>query len=353
MKTLIKGLLVLLIFILLLAGYILKESGFFRVIKPHFEGSVEILESPPGAEDLTLDLDTGNLFVSSLNRRDSGQAGAIYLLNSNQPEESFINLTGKLNLSQFRPHGISLLKSEDKTFLFVISHRDEEHVVERFEIQGDSIINQMTFMDSLFISPNDILAIAPTTFYITNDHGIKAGPERRIKDFLLDKNGYVVLYNGGISKRVSQHMAYANGINISKDQKYVFVTATTEKKLFVYEKDPKEHTLCLIDQHRLGTGADNIEMDQFGNLIIGAHPQMLKFLSHAKNAVSTSSSQILKVVYLPETDYKFLQEELYLNDGHPLSGSSVGVYVEHGNGVNDLFIGSVFESKMLRLHRKL
>ncbi len=341
----------LLILFGLLAGYVLKESGVFRKVVPHFDGKSEVFNAPPGVEDMTLDRGTGKLYLSSLNRRDSTLSGDLYVTDITADTLSFVNLTG--GLDNFRPHGISLLNKYDRKFLFVISHRKEEHVVERFEITGDSLIDRHVFKSSLFISPNDILAVDTNTFYVTNDHGLKPGLERTVKEFIIDPNGFVVLVKDGQAKRASEKLAYANGINLSPDGQFVYVAATTAGKIYVYKRDIQTQELSLEDIHDTQTGVDNIEIDQFGNLILGAHPQMLKFLSHAKDSQSKSPSQILKVVYLPDTDYKFLQEELYLNDGTPLSGSSVGVYFQKENGQNDLFVGSVFESKVLRLHRNL
>ncbi|WP_304233956.1 SMP-30/gluconolactonase/LRE family protein [Jiulongibacter sediminis] len=353
MKKIVNGLFTLLILLFLCVGFILKESGVFRKIAPHFDGTAEEINSPAGIEDLTIDHSNGDIYFAGTDRRHSEKTGAIYKANSHQKDFNLIDISKDFPDTEFRPHGISLLKKDGKTYLFVVNHRNKEHVITRLDYVNDSLTGFREFRDPLMISPNDILAIDTATFYFSNDHSLPKGTERTIKDFLLDKNGFLVLYHQDKAKKVTQNMAYANGINISPDGQYVYVSATTEKKVFVYQKDPQNHTLKLIDDHNTGTGVDNIEIDQYGNLIVGAHPKMLKFLGHAQQPENRSPSQILKIVYLPETDYKFLQEELYLNNGDPLSGSSVGAYFEKKDGSNDLFIGSVFESKILRLHRNL
>jgi arylesterase/paraoxonase len=353
MKKISGTLFTIFILLLLCAGYILKEAGFYIEIKPHFKGTVEEIDSAPGIEDLTIDQSNGDIYLAATDRRNRQNTGTIYKANAYQKELNLTDISKGFPDKEFRPHGISLLKKYGKTYVFVVNHRDKEQVITRLDYQNDTLIGFHEFRDPLLISPNDVLAIDTATFYFTNDHGIPPGPERTIKDFLLDKNSFAVLYNKGKAEKVTQNMAYANGINMSPDGKYVYLAATTEKKIFVYQKDPENHALHLVDEHSTGTGVDNIELDQYGNLIVGAHPKMLKFLNHAKHPENRSPSQILKVVYLPKTDYKFLQEELYLNDGNPLSGSSVGAYFEKKDGTNDLFIGSVFESKILRLHRQL
>lgn len=353
MKKIADALFTLLILILLCIAYILKEAGLFIKIKPHFDGTVEVIDTPAGIEDITIDQSNGDIYLAATDRRDPQKTGAIYKTNANQKSLSLVDISKNFPDIEFRPHGISLLKKYGKKYLFVVNHRNKEDIITRLDYQNDTLTGFREFRDPLMISPNDILAIDTAAFYFSNDHGLPKGTERTIKDFLLDKNGFVVLYSNGKAQKATLKMAYANGINISPDGRFVYVSATTEQKIFVYQKDPVNHSLQLIDERKTNTGVDNIEIDQYGNLIVGAHPKMLKFLAHAKSPENRSPSQILKLVYLPETDYKFLQEELYLNKGEPLSGSSVGVYFEKEDGTNDLFIGSVFDSKILRLHRNL
>jgi len=71
---------------------------------------------------------------------------------------------------------------------------------------------------------------------------------------------------------------------------------------------------------------------------------MLAFLGHAQKADNRSPSQVLKInLQDPESP---VVEEIYLNDGNPLSGSSVAAVYR-----NRLFIGSVFEDGVLMLEK--
>ncbi|AWV97085.1 SMP-30/gluconolactonase/LRE family protein [Arcticibacterium luteifluviistationis] len=354
MKTLFKGLGVVLILFILCALYIVKSSGAFRSINPHFDGQTEVLESPAGVEDITIDQSNGQVFMAASDRRDFSKPGELYTFNVSEASPSYVSLgVAKLNPA-FRAHGVSLLKKYGKTYIFAVSHESQEDFIYRFEIENDSIVNQKKFGNPDFlISPNDLVALDTATFYFTNDHGLKHGLERELKDFMLDKNGYVVLYNNGNYAKVSQDIAYPNGINVSLDGKYLYVASTTEGVLYIYENNTSGKPLKMVDSHYAETGLDNIELDADGNLLIGSHPQLLKFVSHAKKASNRSPSQVLKIVYLPDTDYKFLQEELYLDNGDPLSGSTVAAFYQSKDGKNDLFVGSVYEPKILRLHRNL
>ncbi len=353
MKTLLKFIGVLLILITLCVTYILDSSGAFREIKPHFDGTVEDLSSPAGIEDLTIDSDQALVYLSSTDRWNPEKTGDIFVYDIEEKFPNYLPLNITNLYPEFRPHGISLIKKYGKSYVFAISHELGVNYVYRFEVVKDSLVSAKRFSNDLFISPNDLVALDTSTFYLTNDHGLPKGKERDIKDYLMDKNGYVLLYNNGTASQVSQDIAYPNGINVSNDGKYLFVSSSTEATLFVFANFPNGKPLKLLDQRKTFTALDNIEIDRSGNLIIGAHPQLLKFVSHAKGPKHKSPSQVLKIIYLPETDYKFLQEELYLNNGEPLSGSSVATFYKHKNGTNDILVGSVFESKILRLHRNL
>jgi arylesterase/paraoxonase len=353
MKFFLKLIGVVLILLTLCVTYILNSSGTFNEINPHFDGTVEELSSPAGVEDITIDAELGLIYLSSTDRWNPEISGDLYVFDIEDKTPKYLPLNVTNIYPEFRPHGISLLKKYGKSYLFAISHEFEENYVYCFEINRDSLVSAKRFSNELFISPNDVVAIDTSTFYLTNDHGLSPGKERDIKDYLMDKNGYVVLFKNGNANKVSQDIAYANGINVSNDGKYLFVSSSTEATLFVYDNVPDGKPLKMLDKRKTYTALDNIEIDSEGNLYIGSHPQLLKFVAHAKGPENKSPSQILKIIYLPDTDYKFLQEELYLNNGEPLSGSSVATFYKHKNGTNDIWVGSVFESKILRLHRNL
>jgi arylesterase / paraoxonase len=145
-----------------------------------------------------------------------------------------------------------------------------------------------------------------------------------------------VYYDGTAFREVAGGLAYANGINVSPDGGTLFVAGTLDRAVHVYRRDKATGALELVRSVGVGTGADNIELDEAGNLWVGAHPKLVDFLRHARDAEHRSPSQVLKLV--PRGDGDYGVEEVYLNGGRPLSGSSVAAVC---GGV--LLIGSVFE----------
>ena len=135
-------------------------------------------------------------------------------------------------------------------------------------------------------------------------------------------------------------LAYANGIITSPDGRTVYVAATVDQKVFVYDRDLKSGALALRDTIKAGTGVDNIEIDQSGNLWIGCHPKLLTFVKYSKDPNALSPSQVIKVETKASGQYEI--KKIYLNNGQPLSGSSVAAVFK-----DQLLIGSVFDERFL------
>jgi len=131
-----------------------------------------------------------------------------------------------------------------------------------------------------------------------------------------------------------------NGINVSADGKLLYVSATVKGILHVYDRNIATHDIALKEKLEFHTGLDNIEIDPAGRLYIGAHPKLLTFVKHAKDPAVLSPSQILRLEARPAGGYDM--EEIYLNTGEEISGSSVGAV--HNNR---MLIGAVFDPKIL------
>jgi arylesterase / paraoxonase len=326
----------------------LKAAGYFIEITPSQNLSEEIIKTPPGIEDITIDSETSFAYLSSQDRRNREKTGDIYLMDLNKPTDSLINLTQKFNLKQFRPHGISFIKlGNGLKFLFVISHADAKHEVLKFEILGDSLKLENKYSSTDFLSPNDILAVGENQFYLTNDHKLKPGILRSLADFGRIANGNVVYYDGERAKPVSESIAYPNGINISADHRYIFVASTLDRKVYTYAPDPETFKLNLLGESPTSYGPDNIEIDFDGNLWVGCHPKMLDFLKHAKNEKALSPSAVVKMDFTPAASPMLSENLVYINKGEEISGSSVAAPY-HLN--TKFLVGSVFESKVLRIN---
>lgn len=339
MKRWITIITILLLLIILFILRTVWNSGFFTTIEPHFEGNVTEIKGFNGAEDITIDIQTGLALVSSSSFDENAPNGTIYLLNLKDNEPKPVSLTDALPLKDFHPHGISLYKSaEGDKQLFVVNHTKAGASVEIFQFTDSSLIHKETMKNDLFISPNDIVGVGERQFYLTNDHDEKKSWWRSKKDLLQVPMGNVCYYDGNKASIVADGFLYANGINVNKDGKRLFVAATTGRKIVVFDRDIVSGKLTEHSEIAVN-GADNIELDESGDLWVGCHPKLLAFLAHAKDHSKLSPSEIIKISF---ENHKPVVESVYLNDGTPLSGSSVGAVWR-----NKLLIGSVYGDKVL------
>jgi arylesterase/paraoxonase len=331
---------------------ILRPAGVFRDIVPHFDGSATRIPLPiSGPEDIVVDT-LGKLAFVSVDDRRAGLAapgstrGGILVFDPLSKTPSLRDVTPP-SLGDFHPHGISLWRSPDgRLLLFAVSHRqrDGSQAVERFEWRHDSLLHLESIVDpARMTSPNDVAAVGERSFYVTNDHYYPLpGPARTLEDYLQRAISYVNYYDGEKFRTVAEGIAYANGINLSPDGRTVYVAATTGRKLLSYARNPADGSLQLNRETSLETGVDNIDVDARGDLWIGCHPQLLRFVAHAKDSAEKSPSQILRL--RPVAGGGFETTEVFLNDGRQYSGSTVAVPL---GGL--LLAGSVFEPALLLL----
>ena len=345
-KRITVGLLVL---IVLLGAWVVRLywlAGEFKKIEPHFAGTCRAVGGVTGPEDITIHPRTGVAYVSAFDRRAvmAGRPGrgAIFAYDLKQGAPEPVNLTPGAD-PDFRPHGVSLFAGEDggAGALFVINHQGGDSRIEVFDLREGALIHRKAIPSPALVSPNDLVAVGPESFYVTNDHRYARGWMRTVEDYLRLRLSNVVFYDGKEFVEAASGIGYANGINVSPDGRLLYVSAVTEGSVHVYDRDTASGRLSHRDVIRLRTGVDNIEVDAEGDLWIGAHPKLLTYVKHAKDPRKVSPSQVLRISPRPGGG-GYAVEEVYLDTGHPLSGSSVAaVWGRH------MLIGAIFESKFL------
>jgi arylesterase/paraoxonase len=221
-----------------------------------------------------------------------------------------------------------------------VNHRHEGHFIEIFDYVENRLVYRESISGELMTSPNDVAAVGPRSFYVTNDHGNTSALGRTLEDYLRLEKSYVLYFDGERFTKAAEGLSYANGINLSGDGKTVFVAATTGLKIYVYDREASTNALSKREEIFLGTGVDNIEMDAAGNLWVAAHPQLLTFTRYAKDPANLSPSQVLKITLAPNGEHRI--DEIFLDAGEALSGSTVGAVFGQ-----KLLIGSVFDDKFL------
>ena len=349
-RLVIYGTIVLLVGALLWLLFLYDSAGQFRSLEPLALGECLRVEGVIGAEDIDVDRSAGLAFVSADDRTDAQARGAIYVYDLRaegaEPVEISADFEGEL-----RPHGISLVTGPTGVHtLFVVNHpglgtESVRHTVEIFDWAQGTLSHRETVSGELLISPNDVVGIDRTRFYASNDHG-SGGPMRQLLDDMMrrDRAG-VVYWDGEQLERVASDLAYANGINISSDGSSLFVAETTRGRIREYARDPETGALEQIEITDLKTGVDNIAVDVYGSLWIAAHPKLMTFMSHARDPLKRSPSEVLFVD--PKKNLDPPVRPVYLDLGEQISGASVAVPFG-----SRLILGSVFEPFFLVCQRQ-
>lgn len=330
-------------------GNTLFVAGAFKSIQPHQEGITEkIYIGIYGAEDMDLDEATGKLYISSANRWNTQQGlpadDGIWVLDVDSSQSSPSRLATNYP-GEFHPHGISFLRTDSTTQLWVVNHNPAGNFVEVFMIKNDSLLHQRSLEDPSMCCPNDVVAVSANQGYVTNDHGTRKGFKRTLEDYGRLPFSSLLYFDGKRFTTAYGGLRYGNGVNISNDGKQLYLAETTGRKVLTFDRDAATGSLTLVNTFQLDTGVDNIDVDANGHLWIAAHPKLLAFVGHAKDSTKKSPSQVLRLTPLDTEGFQVT--EVMMEDGRQLSGSSIAVRYK-----DELFVGGVFEPKILRIRLK-
>jgi arylesterase/paraoxonase len=348
---LLKNLIVLLVVLVVLAAlgvsWLMERAGQWKELEPVGLPRCTPVGGVPGPEDITIERKSGIAFISSFDRRAAlaGQPrrGGIFAYDLRSPGSAPRELTADF-AGELSPHGLSLYAGDEGFFLHVVNHPPAGHAIEIFEWRDGRLEHRETVRDELLVSPNDVVATGPRTFYATNDHRHVMGLRRVLEDYLQQEVSNVVYFDGRAMRVAATGIGYANGINMSEDGQEVYVAGTTRGRLHVYARDADTAALAAVEVLELDTGVDNIEVDRHGMLWIGAHPKLLSFVAHARDPGERSPSQVLWVH--PDQALDPPVRTAFLSLGEDLSGSSVGA-----PWGSRLLIGAVFEPHFLDCER--
>lgn len=334
----------------------LSAAGYFTAVKVEVPADCRMIAAVAGPEDIAVDRERGIAYVSAYDRRlasagtpgAKGVRGGIYAIDLTRDVADWtLAPVTPATPADFRPHGISLYVMPDGARrLFVINHHaDGAQSIDIFDVTDEGDLTLFKSVASpLLVSPNDIVAVGPEDFYVTNDHGTASPRGKMIDDMLLLAHGNVVHYDGKEMAIAAEDLLYPNGINASADGRHVYVASTLGMALHIYERDLVNDTLKAVDYARLGTGVDNIDVQPDGSLLIAAHPQPLALRAHAADPAKLSPSQVIRVV--PGAEGGGAAATIYLNLGEEISAASVAA------GYQDkMLIGNIFDPKILVCHQ--
>ncbi|WP_010572700.1 arylesterase [Leptospira kmetyi] len=300
------------------------------------------IEGLPGPEDLAIDSEEKILYVSSHERRIKDQTGKIFTIDLKNPAATPKEISLKYP-PDFRPHGISLLKTKDVYRLYVISHPKiyEVHTIEIFERKGKDWSHVGTLTDPLVTSPNDLFVVSENEIYLSNDHGA-GGIVRYLWDDLFGfKRAEISYYDGKTWSNLGNPLSFGNGILYTKDsqgKELLYRSGFSDKTVFQFPITREQGKPVLGEPKSilLSSGPDNLELDSQGRIFVVGHASVYRFLRHVRNADYPAPTQVYRIS--PDGS----SQEIFATSGDLISAGSTAIPYD-----GRLYIAQVFNPYIL------
>jgi hypothetical protein len=245
------------------------------------EGDLSYVCGLQNPEDLLLLGDTGSILVSGMSGEDI--TGHIYLVDPQDDSyeilfpgdnpsiaidaDAFPACPGPLNIDSFSAHGLALREYADNQFQLYITSHGEREAIEVFDLDASG--------DSASISWRGCVVLPENTFAnsvaILSDGGF-------VTTKMMDPTaGFASIASGGITGNVYEwhpggevfmmegtELSGANGIDVSPDDRFVYVAAfgTREIVRFDRSESPATKTVTSVD-----ITPDNIRWGDEGKLL--------------------------------------------------------------------------------------
>lgn len=328
---------------LALLGAAVAAAGGCAATPMAVTGACERVRGMPGPEDLELDGSPPagpRLLVSSLDRRRAGAQGAIYtvsIVGGALGHPRAMPLAGRDSVP-FSPHGLSLVSAAAPPRLYVVNHISACcHAVEIFDVEAERLVFRDRLMHPLLDSPNDLVALPDGQVYVTN-MGWSRGVLGLVGVLLSFRRGTVAHYKDGSWTVAADDIAYANGIAVAPAGDRLYVAGMRDHGIHVFPRDPRTGALGAREAIiAVGSNVDNLAWAREDRLLVAAHPSLLAFARHTRDARHASPSEVYAV------DTRGLRStRVYADAGTEISAASTGLLV---NG--RLYLGQVFDDAVV------
>ncbi|KAF9991873.1 Serum paraoxonase/arylesterase 2 [Entomortierella chlamydospora] len=251
-------------------------------------------------------------------------------------------------------HGLDIYeRSPTELTIFAVNHRRSGSVIEVLEYTiGDKAVQyKETIKHDLIITPNDIVALGPRSFYVSNDHRHKTGTMREIEETLRRPWSNVIFYSPENTFVAFDNVVSANGMAANKDRSLIILSACHGGSVHVL-RPREDHTLEQQDHIKLDFYNDNPSYEpETGDFFIGGHVQPLKMMHdiHTPGKPVAGPSKIVKLHKNPlaETSAaapRYLVSTVLVDNGQLISTGTVAA-IDRKRGV--MLVGTAFSEKGL------
>jgi len=330
-------------------GAFVVKAGLYRPLTPVRPGACEAVRGFTGPEDIAIDRERGLAYITSADRfgvfnRGAAPGGTIMLLRLDRLEQGPTPLM-PLDPDSFFPHGLDLWIGPDgERRLFAVNHGadGQTHSVEIFEVTSlGRLVHTETVRSPAFTDPNDIVAMGPDRFYVTNLYGSQSSFGRGLERYLFRPRADIVYFDGDKARPVQSGLRMANGIVAGPQGERIFAAEVMGRKVRAYARLADTGALEPLWQLRLPMGVDNLTLGPEGALWAAGHPRLLEMSARMRRADVASPSEVIRIDWqdreTPRWRTVFLDET-----GERFSAASVAA-VHDGR----LLLGAVFGGRML------
>lgn len=325
-----------------LVAFTLYSFNQFKDVEDRFAGACTPVTGVAGPEDIEVAPSVGRAFVSSLDRRAPPETrGAIYAVLVDDPldSENWRDRTGG-KPEKFRPLGLNYYESGDVKRLFVVN--EATSAIEIYDVGADGDLTHLqSIVERRLNSPNDVLAVGPDSFYVSND----ADPGRSSilgKAHFLSRaaSGKIFLYESGTMRLAAEKLRFANGLALNARGTRLYAAETSGQALRIFDRDPATGNLTLARIEPLPAAPDNLNVAWDGSIWIGAQPKPLSLPLSERDPTHLAPSLVLR--FVDQDGVVSPMTEVFSNKGDAISTSTVAA-VSGGR----LLIGALLDDKYL------
>jgi hypothetical protein len=322
----------------------LWSNGVFSAVKTGFFGSCKVAGDLPGVQDA--EIANGMMFLSVGSARGPNAADGIYALplSGGSPHK----LAGAP--ADFHPRGIGLYRTPDGKglFLMAVNRRSSGRFsIDSFEVTNPAVapvlMAEGTIEGGLLINPQDVAVASPSTFYVANGTASKNPLIHALQTYGILSGGNVLYFNGMSFSQVADGLYGTRSLALAPGGSHLIVGGLLSRSLTSFSREPFTGALTEAGNLNLPAGPEKLSVDGQGELLVGAHANLLDWRAFTADPHRRAPSQIFRVALSGGVPQQVEQvEQVYGNDGGEIAGASVGVSVG-----KRLLIGSSLDSKLL------
>ncbi|MEE8294601.1 MAG: hypothetical protein V3R64_02715 [Sphingomonadales bacterium] len=308
-------------------------------------------EAIVGVEDIFVDYQTGEVFLSAYDRRlvrrqeGAGKVnhqGGIYVFPAKALEGQPKNLSVRKISTfdedvSFLPHGMGYSRRINRNKMVAINRVYDSALNPRFEVfqwNGVVLSGPGNLQSDLVCNPND-LAVYWFGFFVTNDHA-ECGVERYNIGETFGPTGAVYHYTNGEFKLFAEGLLTPNGVAVLKGERgdLLAVSLTRDETIRLYKISTGE----LVREIEVPGAPDNLTIDQNGDIYFTIFPNLLDYYFYISEKMTVKKSPTGVFRISAKSKWHTI-DMLFHDDGDIISGATVaqrvGDFLIMGSGWDD------------------